>query len=134
MAYKRFRIVLSKGWTLLVCSLSVAILALMSSCRSKKVNKSVDPDPVDEELNDDEADNSGSANDYTPMATLPGDSKEVKAKIDEINTLKDELNARMNVVIYGPPDVMERRSRENREMREKIDHLSKEVNDSRSKK
>ena len=134
MAYIKFRIVLSKGWTLLVCSLSVAVLALMSSCRSKKLNKSAEPDTAQEEQTDQDADNPGSVNDYTPMATLPGDSKEVKAKIDEINTLKDELNARMNVVIYGPPDVMERRSRENREMREKIDHLSKEVNDSRSKK
>ena len=134
MAYKRFRIVLSKGWTLLVCSLSVALLALMSSCRSKKVNKSAEPDPVEEELTDQDADIPGSSDDYTPMATLPGDSKEVKAKIEEINSLKSEMNARMNVVIYGPPDVMERRARENREMREKIDHLSKEVNDSRSKK
>lgn len=130
MAYKRFRIVLSKGWTLLVCSLSVAILALMSSCRSKKVNKTAEPEPVEEETNDE---NSGSVNDYTPMAVLPGDSKEVKAKIDEINTLKDELNARMNVVVYGPPEVMERRAQENREMRVKIDNLSREINDSRSK-
>ena len=48
MAYKRFRIVLSKGWALLVCSFSVVLLALMSSCRSKKLNKTVEPEPVEE--------------------------------------------------------------------------------------
>ena len=133
MAYKRFRIVLSKGWTLLVCSLSVAVLALMSSCRSKKLNKSAEPDPAQEEQTDQDADNPGSVNDYTPMAPLPGDSKEVRKKIEEVNTLKDELSTRMNTVIYGPPAVMERRARENSEMREKIDRLSKEINDSRKK-
>ena len=133
MAYKKFRIVLSKGWTLLVCSLSVAVLALMSSCRSKKLNKSAEPDPAQEEQTDQDADNPGSVNDYTPMATLPGDSKEVRKKIEEVNTLKDELSTRMNTVIYGPPAVMERRARENSEMREKIDRLSKEINDSRKK-
>ena len=133
MAYKRFRIVLSKGWTLLVCSLSVAVLALMSSCRSKKLNKSAEPDPAQEEQTDQDADNPGSVNDYTPMATLPGDSKEVRKKIEEVNTLKDELSTRMNTVIYGPHAEMERRARENSEMREKIDRLSKEINDSRKK-
>ncbi|MBP5646637.1 MAG: hypothetical protein J6X21_04480 [Bacteroidaceae bacterium] len=133
MAYKRFRIFVSKGWTLLVCSLSIAVLALMSSCRSKKLNKSAEPDPAQEEQTDQDADNPGSVNDYTPMATLPGDSKEVRKKIEEVNTLKDELSTRMNTVIYGPPAVMERRARENSEMREKIDRLSKEINDSRKK-
>ena len=124
---------MSKGWTLLVCSLSIAVLALMSSCRSKKLNKSAEPDPAQEEQTDQDADNPGSVNDYTPMATLPGDSKEVRKKIEEVNTLKDELSTRMNTVIYGPPAVMERRARENSEMREKIDRLSKEINDSRKK-
>lgn len=133
MAYKRFRIFVSKGWTLLVCYLSIAVLALMSSCRSKKLNKSAEPDPAQEEQTDQDADNPGSVNDYTPMATLPGDSKEVRKKIEEVNTLKDELSTRMNTVIYGPPAVMERRARENSEMREKIDRLSKEINDSRKK-
>ena len=133
MAYKRFRIFVSKGWTLLVCSLSIAVLALMSSCRSKKLNKSAEPDPAQEEQTDQGADYPGSVNDYTPMATLPGDSKEVRKKIEEVNTLKDELSTRMNTVIYGPPAVMERRARENSEMREKIDRLSKEINDSRKK-
>ena len=133
MVYKRFRIFVSKGWTLLVCSLSIAVLALMSSCRSKKLNKSAEPDPAQEEQTDQDADNPGSVNDYTPMATLPGDSKEVRKKIEEVNTLKDELSTRMNTVIYGPPAVMERRARENSEMREKIDRLSKEINDSRKK-
>ena len=112
----------------MVCSFSVVLLALMSSCRSKKLNKTVEPEPVEEEVNDED---SGSMNDYTPMAALPGDSKEVRAKIDEVNTLKGELNSRMNVVVYGPPEVMERRAQENREMREKIDNLSKEINNSR---
>ena len=133
MAYKRFRIFVSKGWTLLVCSLSIAVLALMSSCRSKKLNKSAEPDLAQEEQTDQDDDIPGSVNDYTPMATLPGDSKEVRKKIEEVNTLKDELSTRMNTVIYGPPAVMERRARENSEMREKIDRLSKEINDSRKK-
>ena len=135
MAYKRFRIVLSKGWTLLVCSLSVAAVALTVSCRSKKVNKPAEPEPAD---NQPSQNTEGTltrrlADDTAPMATLPGDSKEVKDMIEQVNSLKDELSVRMNSLIYGPPEVLQRRALENTEMRARIDSLSNEINKARKK-
>lgn len=135
MAYKRFRIVLSKGWTLLVCSLSVAALALTVSCRSKKVNKQAEPEPADDQLSQDAEGTLTRrlADDMAPMVTLPDDSKEVKDMIRQVNSLKDELSGRMNSVIYGPPELMQRRALENREMRARIDSLSNEINKARKK-
>ncbi|MBR5707694.1 MAG: hypothetical protein IKX55_09035 [Bacteroidaceae bacterium] len=135
MAYKRFRIFLSKGWTLLVCSLSVAVLALMGSCRSKKVNKTAQEDPIEEppleEL--DETTVSRSRTEMTPVVALPSDSRETKAMIEQVNSLKEELSSRMNSVIYGPPEMMQRRAEENRKMRAQIDSLSNEINKARKK-
>lgn len=136
MAYKRFRLFLSKGWTLLVCSLSVAVLALMGSCRSKKANKTAQDDsmeepPLAEAL--DETTVSGNRTEMTPIVALSGDSKETKAMIDQVNSLKEELSARMNSVIYGPPEMMQRRAEENRKMRAQIDSLSNEINKARKK-
>ena len=131
MAYKRFRIVLSKGWTLLVCSLSVATLALMASCRSKKVTKAEEPEPEKEDVNEAAARRTNS--DLAPSVALPSDSKEVKEMISEVNSLKDELSGRMNSVIYGPPEVMQRRAQENNEIRAKIDSLTTEINKARKK-
>ena len=68
-----------------------------------------------------------------PMVTLPSDSKEVKDMIRQVNSLKDELSGRMNSVIYGPPELMQRRALENREMRARIDSLSNEINKARKK-
>ena len=138
MVYKRFRIALSRGWTLIVCSLSVAVLAI-TGCRSKKVDKTVqeEPDfdfdaPMEESL--DESVISRSRTDVTPIVELPGDSKEVKAMIGQVNSLKEELSGRMNSVIYGPPEMMQRRADENRQMRAQIDSLSNEIDKARQKK
>ncbi|MCQ2068246.1 MAG: hypothetical protein MJY68_03980 [Bacteroidaceae bacterium] len=132
MSYKKFRIVLSKGWTLLVCSVSVAVIALMGSCRSKKATKTQEP-----VLNDDqpaeEVVESRSGNDLSPTLTLPGDSKEVKEMIQQVNSLKDELSGRMNSVIYGTPEIMQRRAEENRLMRNQIDSLNNEIKRARQK-
>lgn len=135
MAYKRFRIALSKGWTLIVCSFTVAILAI-TGCRSKKVNKTVQEDPIyDAPLEEalEEPDFSRSRTDMAPIVELSGDSKETKAMIQQVNTLKKELSDRMNSVIYGPPEVMQRRAEENRQMRAQIDSLSNEINKARKK-
>ena len=135
MAYKRFRIVLSKGWTLLVCSLSVATLALTVSCRSKKVNKTAEPEPSADlpAQGAEDVNTRRSADDLAPMLVLPSDSKEVKEMIKEVNSMKDELSGRMSSIIYGPPEVMQRRAQENREMRARIDSLSNEINKARKK-
>lgn len=135
MAYKRFKIALSKGWALIVCSLSVVVLAI-TGCRSKKANKTVQENfnedvPLEEAL--DETLVSRSRTDMVPIAELSGDSKETKAMIQQVNTLKKELSDRMNSVIYGPPEVMQRRAEENRQMRAQIDSLSNEINKSRQK-
>ena len=134
MSYKRFRIALSRGWTMIVCSLSVVALTI-TGCRSKKVNKTAQEDlaeaPLQEELDDQAA--SGSRTDMAPIVVLPGDSKETKAMIEQVNSLKDELSGRMNSVIYGPPEVMQRRAEENRQMRAQIDSLSNEINKARRK-
>ena len=135
MAYRRFKITLSKGWTLIVCSLSVAVLAI-TGCRSKKVDKTAQEDYADDVPLEDALDEtlvSRSRTDMVPIVELSGDSKETKAMIQQVNTLKKELSDRMNSVIYGPPEVMQRRAEENRQMRAQIDSLSNEINKSRQK-
>ena len=135
MVYKRFRMVLSRGWALIVCSISVAVIAL-AGCRSKKVNKSADADAVDDNPTADiveESDDSGTRTDLSPILILPSDSKETKEMIEQVNSLKEELSGRMNSVIYGPPEVMQRRAQENRAMRAQIDSLSNEINKARKK-
>lgn len=123
---------MSKGWTLLVCSVSVAVIALMGSCRSKKATKTQEP-----VLNDDQPSEEvvepRSGNDLSPTLTLPGDSKEVKEMIQQVNSLKDELSGRMNSVIYGTPEIMQRRAEENRLMRNQIDSLNNEIQKARQK-
>lgn len=134
MSYKRIRIAISKGWTLIVCSLSVVALAV-TGCHSKKVNKAAQEDltdaPLQEELDEQVA--SSSRTDMAPIVELPGDSKETKAMIEQVNSLKQTLSGRMNSVIYGPPEVMQRRAEENRQMRAQIDSLSNEINKARKK-
>jgi hypothetical protein len=107
----------------------------MGSCRSKKINKSAEPEPsVDQSSQDtEEMNNRSSDNELAPMVTLPGDSKEVKEMIKQVNSLKEELSGRMNTVIYGPPELMTRRALENSEMRARIDSLSNEINKARKK-
>ncbi len=109
----------------------------MGSCRSKKVNKSPEPEPdasapKQAEVVDEYIATRAGANMY-PSAIMPGDSKEVKGMVEEMNTIKDELNKRMNSVIYGTPEVMKRRAKENDAMRHKIDSLQNEITKARRK-
>ena len=136
MSYKKCRIYISKGWTLIVCSVSIFVLALMSSCRSKKVAKT--PEPVVEETPQpqevvDESDSRSLVRAQAPAVSLPNDSKEVKEMILEVNALKNELSSRMNSVIYGTPEVMQRRAEENRALRHQIDSIDNEINKARKK-
>jgi hypothetical protein len=101
MAYKRFRIVLSKGWTLLVCLVSVVVV--VCSCRSKKVNKS--EEPVQQEA----------------------DPVELDKMMLRSDSLKRVLDNRSRSLIYGTPDVMQRRAAENESMRREIDSIDNEI-------
>jgi SMC interacting uncharacterized protein involved in chromosome segregation len=136
MKYRKFRIALSKGWTLIVCSFSVMILALTGSCKSKKVTKTDQSEEIGEVPAEEVVDEYTSSieNTLSPMLIMPDDSKEVKEMINQVNNLKKELSGRMNSVIYGTPEVMERRARENRAMRAEIDSLDNEINKARQKK
>lgn len=132
MAYRKFRIVLSKGWTYMICSLSVAVLALVG-CRSKKVAQ----EQQEPELPQDAADASDEyqtrANSLAQTVILPSDSKEVQAMIKQVNSLKKDLSDRMNSVIYGTPEVMQRRAQENRALRARIDSLDNVISKARLK-
>jgi hypothetical protein len=134
MAYRKFRIVLSKGWTLLVCSLSVAVIAL-TGCRSKKVSKTSEPAPQESMPANEVVDEyiSRRADNLAPTPVLPNDSQNVKDMIKESNSLKEEVSGRMRSVIYGPPEVMQRRAAENEAMRHKIDSLDTEIRKARNK-
>ena len=134
MTYRKLKIYLSKGWTLTVCSLSVAVIALMGSCRSKKVNKTAEPD-VTEDLSAqevvDEYLTRGDGERLTPVRVMPGDSQRVQDLIRQTNSLKEEVSGRMRSVIYGTPEVMQRRAQENEAMRNRIDSLDNEINKAR---
>lgn len=119
---------------MIICSLSVVVLTLMGSCRSKKVNKT--PEVVDDNTTSavvDEPINSRAGNSLTPMTELPDDSKAVKEMIQESNALKQSLSTRMNSLIYGPPEVMQRRATENEVMRHKIDSIDSVIRKERQK-
>ena len=129
MTYRKFRIALSKGWTLLVCSLSVALLTLTGSCRSKKVAKTqevkIDENKMKEIVEDFNSKREESR--MKPLVALSDDSQAVKEMIEQTNSLKESLTRRMNSVIYGPPEMLELRGRENNEMRRKIDSLDLKI-------
>jgi len=136
MKYRKFRITLSKGWTLIVCSFSVMILALTGSCKSKKVSKSAESaesfDASAEEVVD-EFSSPNSDNTLSPILIMDSDSKEVREMINQVNALKKEMSDRMNSVIYGTPEVMQRRAEENRAMRHQIDSIDNEIRKARQK-
>lgn len=136
MRFRKIRLFLSRGWTFIVCSISVVVLGLMASCRSKKVIKTAEvteKEDNSQELVTDEYFNSRNRNGFTPMAVLPGDSQEIKDMIRESNSLKENLSGRMRSVIYGTPEIMERRAQENAQMRHKIDSLDTEIIKARQK-
>ncbi len=133
MAFIKYRIALSKGWTYIICSLSVALLTLVS-CRSKKVTKTPD-EPVQSrdsaEVVDEYMTTRAGSLAQTPV--MPGDSREVQDMIRQVNSLKKDLSDRMNSVIYGTPEMMQRRAQENRVMRARIDSIDNLINKTRLK-
>ena len=132
MAYRKFKIALSKGWTYMICSLSVAVLALVG-CRSKKVAQQQQEPELPQDAADASDEYQTRANSLAQTLILPSDSKEVQAMIKQVNSLKKDLSDRMNSVIYGTPEVMQRRAQENRAMRARIDSLDNVINKARLK-
>lgn len=132
MAYRKFRITLSKGWTYMICSLSVAVLALVG-CRSKKELQTQQKPEPSQDAADAFDEYQTRANSLAQTLILPSDSKEVQAMIKQVNSLKKDLSDRMNSVIYGTPEVMQRRAQENRAMRARIDSLDNVINKARLK-
>ncbi len=133
MAYRKFKIALSKGWTYMICSLSVAVLALVG-CRSKKVaQQQQEPEPLQDSADVVDEEVSTRSGSLTQTMILPGDSKEVQEMIRQVNSLKKDLSDRMNSVIYGTPEVMQRRAQENRAMRARIDSLDNVISNARLK-
>ena len=132
MAYRKFRIVLSKGWTYMICSLSVAVLALVG-CRSKKVAQQQQEPELPQDAADASDEYQTRANSLAQTVILPSDSKEVQPMIKQVNSLKKDLSDRMNSVIYGTPEVMQRRAQENRALRARIDSLDNVISKARLK-
>lgn len=133
MAFRKFRIALSKGWTYVICSLSVALLAL-AGCRSKKVPQTQqEPEPLPDAADVTDEYVSSRSGTLTQTLILPGDSKEVQEMIRQVNSLKKDLSDSMNSVIYGTPEVMQRRAQENRAMRARIDSLDNVISKARLK-
>ena len=132
MAYRKFRIALSKGWTYMICSLSVAVLALVG-CRSKKVAQQQQEPELPQDAADASDEYQTRANSLAQTVILPSDSKEVQAMIKQVNSLKKDLSDRMNSVIYGTPEVMQRRAQENRALRARIDSIDNVISKARLK-
>ena len=132
MAYRKFMVALSKGWTYMICSLSVAVLALVG-CRSKKVAQQQQEPELPQDAADASDEYQTRANSLAQTVILPSDSKEVQAMIKQVNSLKKDLSDRMNSVIYGTPEVMQRRAQENRALRARIDSLDNVISKARLK-
>ena len=103
MSHGKTRIILSRAWAVAVCSVGVALVALLGACRSKKA---VATDREDVKVD--------------PQERI----REMQIKSD---SLKQELDRRSRALIYGPPEVMQRRADENRRMREQADSLDSEI-------
>lgn len=133
MAFIKYRIALSKGWTYIICSLSVALLSLVS-CRSKKVTKNPD-EPVQSRDSAEVVDEymTTRAGNLAQTPVMPGDYREVQDMIRQVNSLKKDLSDRMNSVIYGTPEMMQRRAEENRVMRARIDSIDNVIKKTRQK-
>ena len=123
---------LSKGWTYMICSLSVAVLALVG-CRSKKVAQQQQEPELPQDAADASDEYQTRANSLAQTLILPSDSKEVQAMIKQVNSLKKDLSDRMNSVIYGTPEVMQRRAQENRALRARIDSIDNVISKARLK-
>ena len=123
---------LSKGWTYMICSLSVAVLALVG-CRSKKVAQQQQEPELPQDAADASDEYQTRANSLAQTVILPSDSKEVQPMIKQVNSLKKDLSDRMNSVIYGTPEVMQRRAQENRALRARIDSLDNVISKARLK-
>lgn len=102
MANRKIRIALSKVWTLTACLLSVAVVSLTGSCRSKKV-------PKEKEV------------------ISSAQSMSLDDMLFRSDSLKQVLDQRSRSLIYGPPEVMQRRAAENEAMRHEIDSLDNEI-------
>jgi len=96
-------------WTVTVCFFSLAVLSLLGSCRSKKVTKTPDVTETEQTVN-------RSVNAQT-----------VRDMEVRVESLKKELDNRSRALIYGPPEIMERRAEQNRQMRTEIDSLEREI-------
>ena len=77
--------------------------------------------------------NSRAGRSLSPILELPGDSKVVRDMVQESNALRETLSRSMNSVVYGPPEVMERRAAENEQMRHQIDSIDNEIKKARQK-
>lgn len=100
MKFRNIRIVFTKGLALLVYFFTVVFLAC--SCRSKKVDKSSETNQV-------------------------FDAQTLDEMILRSDSLKKELENRSRALIYGTPEVMQRRAAENEAMRHEIDSLDNEI-------
>ncbi|MBR2396294.1 MAG: hypothetical protein IKB00_06770 [Bacteroidaceae bacterium] len=116
----------------MICSLSVAVLALVG-CRSKKVAQQQQEPELPQDAADASDEYQTRANSLAQTVILPSDSKEVQAMIKQVNSLKKDLSDRMNSVIYGTPEVMQRRAQENRALRARIDSLDNVISKARLK-
>ena len=106
----------------------------MGSCRSKKVNKTAEPDVTEDQSAQEVVEEyltRGDGERLTPVRVMPGDSQRVQDLIRQTNSLKEEVSGRMRSVIYGTPEIMQRRAQENEAMRNRIDSLDNEINKAR---
>lgn len=99
---------MSKVWTLIVCTLSVAVITLTGSCRSKKVTKEKEP--------------------VSSAETMSLDDM-----IFRSDSIRQVLDKRSRSLIYGPPEVIQRRAAENEAMRHELDSLETEIKKIRNK-
>jgi hypothetical protein len=104
MKTRRFWISLTKVWALAVCSVSVLTVTLLGSCRSKKTVV---------------ADGS--------VVSSVDEQQRLRDMVIQSDSIRKVLDQRSRALMYGPPDLMERRAQENLRMRAQIDSLDAEI-------
>lgn len=120
MRYRKFRIILSKGWSLVLYLLSVGILTVTGACKSqhKAVRKGKNVKVIENRY-----DRIMALYGVEPPSMRVDRKSEIRRLQTEIDSLQKILDHRKGVVIYGPPEMMERRSRENAQISHDIDSM-----------
>lgn len=108
---KKVLVKLSKCWSAILCTVSVAILAIFGGCKSsEKAQGNDNPMPG-----------------QPPVETKAERNARIKTMQHEADSLRNVLFQRQHTVIYGSPEMLKQRGEQNSAMSARIRELEDEI-------